>query len=251
MPDEFTSSLSTPGSPRSSTARSAAQWSSTYSQSRTFCPSPYTGSGLPASDGRIARIQDSNSRSAKTTATEKFRPAPACCASAASLMACSLAQNGVLPIISMSPSSNSRTAPSGVRVIQADLSQRIQSSPSLRKSVPRLRTLNGSWSMVTPSQRFLDVTTFLTKIGPALRSPSPSTQSSQGGDALGAFAATRSRPQCSTPSASGRSPSRSRRHCRSCVPLVRTPRVRMPRRRSGRSAHRASVRPASDGRASA
>jgi len=39
--------------PAASTRRIAAQWSPTYSQSRTLAPSPYTGSGLPSSALRI------------------------------------------------------------------------------------------------------------------------------------------------------------------------------------------------------
>jgi hypothetical protein len=38
-----------PGVPRSKTVRIASQWSSTYSQSRTFIPSPYSGIFLPSS----------------------------------------------------------------------------------------------------------------------------------------------------------------------------------------------------------
>ena len=37
-----------PTFPISKTVSMARQWSATYSQSRTCCPSPYTGSGLPA-----------------------------------------------------------------------------------------------------------------------------------------------------------------------------------------------------------
>jgi hypothetical protein len=35
-----------PGAPLAAAARSASQWSVTKSQSRMFCPSPYTGSDL-------------------------------------------------------------------------------------------------------------------------------------------------------------------------------------------------------------